>query len=147
MSQAMGWSGVAGGWARPGAAPFYVGAAIDLTLGLDFLAFADALAQVFLPAHPTVLAIPTPMLLRGLGLLLIAFAAATALFARAPRLRRLLPAVVALNWAWAAMSAALIFAQPPLSSVAVAAVVPAGVLTAALALAQSRALGAAMARP
>lgn len=146
LSAAISWSGLSGARTRPGLSPFYFGAAVDMILGVDFLAFGDALAQVLLPGREAILGAPAAGLLRALGLLLVAFGAATALFACAPRLRGLLAGVVAANWAWVALSCALIFAQPPLSGVGAAAMAPAGVLTAALALAQSRALAAALGR-
>jgi hypothetical protein len=128
--------------ARPGLLAFYLGAGFDLLLGLDLLLFGGPVAELVLPNHPELLGVETATLARGLGLALIVVALDGFLFARSPRLRKLLPAIVALNWSWVAVSAvALLFDSDALSGAGVAIVLVVALLTAALGATQARALG------
>ena len=129
------------GAARPGLTAFYVGAGFDLLLGLDLLLFGRAVAELVLPDHPELFGVETATLARGLGLALVVVALDGFLFARSARLRKLLPAIVALNWSWVAVSAVvLLFDSDVLSGAGVAIVLVVALLTAALGATQSRAL-------
>ena len=124
-----------------GLAAFHLGAAFDLLLGLDLLLFGRTVAELVLPDYPTLLGIETATLPRCLGAALVLVAVDGFLFARIARLRRLLPALVALNWAWVAVSAVvLLFDSDALSGAGVALVLVVALLTAALVAAQTRAL-------
>ena len=127
--------------ARTGLRAFYLGAGFDLLLGLDLLLFGRAISELVLPNHPELFGIATATLARGLGLALVVVAIDGFLFARSPRLRKLLPAIVALNWSWVAVSAVVIlFDYDALSGAGVAIVVAVALLTAVLGATQSRAL-------
>ncbi len=127
--------------ARTGLRAFYLGAGFDLLLGLDLLLFGRTISELVLPNHPELFGIATATLARGLGLALVVVAIDGFLFARSPRLRKLLPAIVALNWSWVAVSAVVIlFDADALSGAGVAIVIVVALLTAVLGATQSRAL-------
>jgi len=120
---------------------FYVGAAIDLVLGLDLLLFGPALAALLMPGQAEVLGVASGTLLRVLGALLIVFALDTVWLARSPNLRRYLPLVIAANWVWVAVSAvAIVAGYSVLSTVGVVAIAAAALIAAELAIFQRRAL-------
>ncbi|HEY8553304.1 MAG TPA: hypothetical protein VIL43_02050 [Burkholderiales bacterium] len=121
--------------------PFYVGAAIDLVLGLDLLLFGPALAAWLVPAQAEVLGVASGTLLRALGVLLIVFALETVWLARAPNLRRYLSLAIAANWAWVAVSAlAIVAGYSVLSTAGVVAAAATALVAAELAIFQRRAL-------
>ncbi|HEX7044014.1 MAG TPA: hypothetical protein VF203_05310 [Burkholderiales bacterium] len=120
---------------------FYVGAAIDLLLGIDLLLFSPALAALLLPGQAEVLGVASGTLLRAFGVLLIVFALDTVWLARTQNLRRYLPLVIAANWAWVAGSAvAIVAGYSVLSTAGIVAIAAVALITAELAIFQRRAL-------
>lgn len=130
-------------WRFPNA--FYAAAVIDLLLGLDLILFAGWLAAQAAPAHPVVFGIETATLLRIAGVVLIVFAAETALAARSKGMfARMRPLIVATNWAFVAASVVgVLFLANALSGAAIALLLIVAAATAFLALGQQRSLRAA----
>lgn len=138
----------AGETARRGGASltaFHVGGGLDLLLGADLLLFGGWVAEKLLPGAPEVLGFEAATVVRIVGALLMVVGADTLLMARSTgRLRRLLPAIVWLNWGWVAGSALLLLAAgSAFSGLGIAAVIAVAVAVAALAVAQGRALSQA----
>jgi hypothetical protein len=80
--------------------PFYVGAFADTVVGVGLVTFAEAMAPMILPDHPTILGIEVSSVLRFLGLFLLVFALDTVVVARAGgALGRFRSWIVAANWA------------------------------------------------
>lgn len=129
---------------RPTMRAFYIGAAIDLVLGIELLLFADWLAAALLPEQPQLLGLATPVLLRITGLVLLLIAVETVLMARSQGwLRPLLPSVVVLNWASVAACIILLaIGYQALSAFGLAVLTVLGGLGIVLALGQQRALRA-----
>jgi hypothetical protein len=124
---------------------FHVGGGLDLLLGADLLLFGGWVADKLLVDQAEVLGMEPATVIRIVGALLLAVGAETLLLARSTgRLRRLLPAIVWLNWAWVAASALLLaVAGSAFSGLGVAAVGAVAIVVAALAVAQGRALARA----
>jgi len=80
--------------------PFYIGAFADTVVGVGLVAFAEVLARMILPDHPTILGIAVSSVLRFLGLFLLVFALDTVVVARSSgALARFRSWIVAANWA------------------------------------------------
>lgn len=128
--------------ASRGRGAFYAGAAADIVLGLDLLLFGGWLAGLLLPGQPELFGLSTAALLRVVGAALLIAGLDTILLARSEgRLGRLLPAVPALNWAFAAaMALVLVAGHAALSAVGAVLVAALGVGSVVLALLQQRAL-------
>ena len=122
--------------------PFYLGGAIDVLLGLDLLLFGGWIAGAILPDQPQVFGVETATILRILGAALLVVGLDAIVLARSTgRLARLLPAMPALNWAFAAaMILVLALGYGQLSAFGVVAAVVLAAVGAGLAIAQSRAL-------
>lgn len=121
---------------------FYAGAAVDILLGLDLLLFGGWIAGLLLPGAPELFGLSAAAVLRGLGLALLIVGADTILLARSEgRLGRLLPAIPALNWAFAAaLALALIAGFDALSGAGAALVAALAAGSVVFALLQQRAL-------
>lgn len=121
---------------------FHVGGGLDLLLGADLLLFGGWVAETLLPGAPEALGFEAATAVRVVGALLMVVGVDTLLMARSTgRLRRLLPAVVWLNWAWVAGSVLLLLvAGSAFSGLGIAAVIAVALVVAALAVVQARAL-------
>lgn len=92
-------------------APFYIGAAADILIGLELALFGPAIAQLLMPAHEQVLGMPAGTLLRVLGVALIVFAIDTIIVARSRgKLAQFRSWIVKSNFATAAFAVMLLLA-------------------------------------
>ena len=96
--------------------PFLAGAAADALIGFDLLLAAGWLADFLIPGTPEVAGLAVDDLLRGIGAIFVAWAAATFAFVILDAGRASLWAVLLANKAWVVLSAgAVIFGQEALS--------------------------------
>jgi len=121
--------------------PFLAGAAADALIGFDLLLAAGFLADWMAPGATTVAGLPVDVFMRGVGVALIAWAAATFAFVWLDAGRAPLWAVIAANEAWIVASAVMvIFGQDALSAAGNTVLVSVAAGVAALAFAQFRAI-------
>lgn len=121
-------------------APFYLGAAADVVVGLALTLFGPALAQLLMPAHEQVLGMPAGVLLRVLGIALIVFAIDTVIVARSRgTLARFRSWIIKSNFATAAFAMVLLLAaHSAFSAFGIAAIVIIAVALAGIALWQHK---------
>ena len=122
-------------------APFYLGAAADIVVGLELALFGPNVAQFLMPTLESLLGAEPGTVLRVLGAALIVFAVDTILIARAQgRLVRLRPWIAKANLVSAALAALLLLAAyPAFSSVGIAAIAAIAVALAAIGVWQHKA--------
>jgi hypothetical protein len=104
-------------------APFYLGAAADIVVGLELALFGPDVAQIMMPSLGSLLGADPGTVMRVLGVVLLVFAVDTILIARSKgRLARLRPWIARANLGSAALAGLLLAAYPAFSTVGVAAV-------------------------
>jgi len=105
-------------------APFHLGAAADIVVGLALALFGPDVAQRMLPTLQSLLGTEPGTVLRVLGIALIVFAVDTIVIARARgRLARLRPWIAKANLASAVLAGVLLLlAYPAFSPIGIAAV-------------------------
>lgn len=121
--------------------PFLAGAAADALIGFDLLLAAGWLADFLVPGVAAVAGVAVDELLRGVGVALIAWSAATFAFVWLDAGRAPLRAVIVANGAWVVLSAAaVVFGQEALSGAGTTVIASVAAGVAALAFAQFWAL-------